>query len=135
MNQKHSIEARLERSLANQVRARRLDRRFDSAVWARIEAQEHATVPAARRVARATSSEGHWMLVTNVIGFTVAALLVVYFGLRMFSPSDIEASMSGISFVPSQQIAELIAGAVSVAAVAVGLMFTPIGRRVRAEFS
>ena len=33
------VEARLERSLRNQVRVPKLDGRFDAAVWARIEAE------------------------------------------------------------------------------------------------
>ena len=37
MNDRQDIESRIDAALATQVRAPRLDRQFDAAVWRRIE--------------------------------------------------------------------------------------------------
>ena len=60
---KLQIEARLERSLRNQVRAPKLDGRFDAAVWARIESEKSAAasvgLPVKSSASRVTSSSAN----------------------------------------------------------------------------
>ncbi len=134
MNTKLHIEANLDRSLANQVKAPRLDRRFDAAVWARIQAAEQrATHPVPDR-ARAPSS-ARWLLVTNVIGVAVAALLVVIFGLQSFAEVSVSLPTPEVSAATSAQIFRIAAQAITLVSVVFGLLFTPLGRRLRAELT
>jgi hypothetical protein len=127
------IEATLHRSLSRQVRVPQLDRRFDAGVWARIEAEERAPLRVSSPVA-AQAGGGRWLLLSNVIGLTVAAVLVVVFGLRMFTGVDVELAVPNFSISQNQQLVESIAWAITAATLGFGLMFTPIGRRLRAEF-
>jgi hypothetical protein len=128
------VEARLHRSLMNQVRVPRLDRSFDAGVWARIEAQEQAQTVAAQPVSRKSAAE-KWLIASNIVGIAVAAVLVLFFGLRMFSGLDMEVSPPDLSVAQSRQFAEITAWAVSIAALAFAAMFTPLGRWLRAEFT
>lgn len=128
-----AIEARLERSLRNQVRVPKLDRRFDAAVWARIEAEEsRATAPAAR-----ASLASRWMMITNAVGVLVTVMLVIYFGLQVFEVGDLAAAVSVPDVSPGlvEKFVDAIRGPVTFLSLAVGLMFTPLGRRLRAEFT
>jgi hypothetical protein len=125
------IEARLHRSLINQVRAPRLDPRFDAGVWARIEAEASARALGPQPVMLKSKAE-QWLVASNVIGLVVAAALVLFFGLRMFS--GIEVSVPNIPAAKSQQIADLVTWVVTIASLVFGLMFTPLGRRLRSEF-
>ena len=126
------IEARLERSLRHQVKARRLPKSFDAAVWARIDA---AAAPA--RAKPAPSS--NWLFLFNVIGVGVALALVAVFGLQ--SLSGVEASVTAnvtlpevaVSATTMDQIVRYAVQAVTVGAVGFGLTFTPLGRRVTRE--
>ena len=129
MNSK-GIEARLERSLRNQVRAPRLDKRFDAAVWARIDAQKS---PAART--RPTASS--WWFVFNGIGIGVAFVLLCVFGLQSLTDLEPHVALPEVAVAPATmaQIVEIAAQAITFAALLFGLMFTPLGRRLRAEFS
>lgn len=127
------IEAALHRSLTRQVRVPQLDRRFDAGVWARIEAEERAPLRVSNPVV-ARAGAGRWLLASNVIGLAVAAVLVVFFGLRMFSGVDVELAVPNISISQNQQLVEIVAWAITAATLGFGLMFTPIGRRLRAEF-
>ena len=134
MNSKtREIEARLHRSLVNQVRVPKLDRRFDAGVWARIEAQEQGQL-GAQPVSHKSGSE-KWLLTSNIAGIAVAAALVVFFGLRMFSGAEVEASLPDFSAAQSQQATQIIAWTVTSVALAVGALFTPVGRWLRAEFT
>jgi hypothetical protein len=128
------VEARLHRSLMNQVRVPRLDRRFDAGVWARIEAQEHAQTLAAQPVSRRSGAE-KWLMTSNVVGIAVAAVLVLFFGLRMFSGVEVEVSLPDLSNAQSHQVAVITAYAVTSAALIFAAMFTPLGRWLRAEFT
>lgn len=127
-----AVEARLHRSLMSQVRVPQLDRRFDAGVWARIEAQEQAQASAAQPVSRKSNSE-RWLLASNIVGIAVAAVLVVFFGLRMFS--SVELSVPEVSTAQGKQIADLVTWVVTAVSLAVGVMFTPVGRWLRAEFT
>jgi hypothetical protein len=127
------IEAKLHRSLSRQVRVPQLDRRFDAGVWARIEAEERAPLRVSSPLA-AGASGARWLMISNVIGLTVAAVLVVVFGLRMFSGADVELAVPHFSIAQNQQLVESMAWAITAVTLGFGLMFTPIGRRLRAEF-
>lgn len=132
---KHDIEARLDRSLASQVRVPKLERRFDAAVWARIEAEERAHRPVVTPAAAPAGDAQRWLLASNVGGFVVAAILVVYFGLRMLG--GVAAAVPMPSFSPEQTDAtmKLVGWGFTVGALAFGVMFTPLGRRLRSEFT
>lgn len=134
MNTRHEIEARLERSLAKQVPVAKLDRRFDAAVWARIETESSAS-----RVAPATarkSAAERWMFASNVIGFTVTALLVLYFGARMFTGIEVELPvMPSLSPDQSSATQGLVEWGIAIGAIAFGVMLTPLGRRLRSQIS
>ena len=132
MTRKLEIEANLDRSLANQVKAPRLDRRFDAGVWARIEAeQQRATHPVPER-AKASSS-ARWLFISNVVAVAVAVLLVAIFGLQSFSEVSVSLPTPEISSTASAQVYEAGGVAIGALALVVGLMLTPIGRRLRAE--
>jgi len=126
------VEARLHRSLMNQVRVPQLNRRFDAGVWARIEAQEQAQTLTAQPVSRRSSAE-KWLMTSNVIGLVVAAALILIFGLRMFS--GIEVSVPNISAAQGKQIADLVTYGVTFVSIVIGLMYTPLGRWLRSEFT
>lgn len=135
---KGEIESRLERSLASQVRVPKLDRRFDAAVWARIEAEERAHARVADPVASPPNSAQRWLLASNVAGFIVAAILVLYFGARMLG--GVEADLAAVpvpSLSPAQTDAtiKLVGWGLTGGAIMFGLMFTPLGRRLRSEFT
>jgi hypothetical protein len=133
MTRKQHIEANLDRSLANQVKAPRLERRFNAAVWARIEAAEQrATQPVA---ARREPKPARWLFISNGIGVAVAVLLVVKFGMESFSGVSVNVPTPELSFVASEQMIKIAAQAISIAAVAFGFMFTPYWRRLRAELT
>jgi hypothetical protein len=125
------IEARLERSLRNQVRAPRLDGRFDAAVWARIES---AKAMAATPALPAKSPASRWLFAINVVGAMVAAALVAMFGLQAFAGIEVNVAMPAVSpgFVESAVTAMI--WPVTIIALGTGLMFTSLGRRLRAEF-
>jgi hypothetical protein len=127
------VEARLHRSLTNQVRVPQLDRRFDAGVWARIEAQEQAqTVPALPGSHRSNSER--WLLASNVLGIAVAAVLVLYFGLRMFSGVDLHSTLTDFSASVDHQAASIITWTVTLASLVCAAMFSPLGRWLRSEF-
>ena len=128
------VEARLHRSLKNQVRVPQLDRRFDAGVWARIEAQEQAQTIATQPVSRRSSSE-KWLMASNIVGIAVATALVLFFGLRKFSGVEVDVSLPELSVAQSHQVAVITAYAVTAAALVFGAMFTPLGRWLRAEFN
>ncbi len=139
------IEARLDRSLVNQIAVPRLDERFDAAVWARIEAAEaKATNPVSAPGAVEASSgalrASRWLAITNSIGITVTLGVVLYFVLRTFGGiempvSDVNLSVPVISDDMVARIVGILGQVLGVVALAFGLSFTSIGRRVRASFS
>jgi hypothetical protein len=132
---KGEIEAKLDRSLARQVRVPKLDRRFDAGVWARIEAEAGAQQVAAVRTARPAALASRWLFASNVVGYIVTALLVVYFGVRMFGSVDIEMPLPSMVSEANALTQPLVTWGFTIAALAVGLMLTPFGRRLRSEFS
>jgi hypothetical protein len=135
MKRKLEIEATLERSLRRQVVAPKLDRRFDTAVWARIDAENARTAnPVSQRVA-APSAWSRWIFISNVVGIGVAVLLIAIFGTQLLAGVDMNVPAPQLSPTTIATLLSLVPQVVSAAALLFGLMFTPIGRRLRAEFS
>lgn len=125
-----NIEARLERSLRAQVKAPRLEKRFDSAVWAKIEAQK-VRAPAAPR------ETTNWLFVINGIGIGVSVVLFCVFGLQTFSGLEPNVTLPEVSVAPAtmEQIMKFGVQAITIGSMVFALMFTSWGRRLRAEFS
>ncbi len=127
MNGKIEIEARLDRSLEHQLEAAPLDRRFNAAVWDRIAEQESR--------ARGTSSKSRsarWLLVSNALGFASSALLVIYFGIKVFGAMSFDVELPRLSSA-SSEIEWLLRWLPAVAALLIGIAFSPLGRRLRSE--
>jgi hypothetical protein len=130
MTHKLDVESRLDRSLHNQLKVPRLDGRFDAAVWARIAAQEQrATNPVQNR------SSARWLFVINIVGVAIAAALVVIFGLQSFTEVSVNLPLPEVSANVGAQILRFATPVVTTAALVFGLLFTPIGRRLRAELT
>src|SRR4051812_19595754 len=140
------IEARLDRSLANQIDVPRLDRRFDAAVWARIEAagqKSKATNPVTADVAGFAPSRAgrasRWLAISNYVGIAVTLAVVLLFVLRTYGgyePSlnlDMNVSMPVVSEDMVTRITAVLGQLLGVVALAFGLSFTSVGRRLRAS--
>jgi hypothetical protein len=124
MNEK-DIEAGLERSLRNQVKAPVLQKRFDAGVWARIDAEQaRATAPAAPRK--------NWLFVLNGIGFGAAFLILVVFGGHWLMQTNVSLPELNVP-ASNDQVIQVALQATTVGCVLFGLMFTPLGRRLRQE--
>ncbi len=132
MNRKTEIEARLDRSLKNQIRAPRLDRRFDAAVWSRIDGAS-AVAPVARA---SRTGAARWLFVSNVVGAIVAIALMGYFGAQVLMGSELSVSLPLPQVPPGffERVVVMMAWPVTGLALAFGLMFTSLGRRLRSEF-
>jgi hypothetical protein len=133
MTRKPDIEARLERSLVNQVKAPKLSRNFDASVWARIEAQT-ATNPVSE-MPRASRS-ARWLMISNSIGVAVALVLIVYFGAQALGPVEVNVpvvSAPEISASMMDQISRVALNVITGASLIFALMFTSLGRRLRSE--
>lgn len=136
------IEARLERSLRNQVRAPRLDHRFDAAVWARIEAQESpATNPGAAPLPARVVQASRWLAISNSVGIAVTLMLVGWFALRglagIESPLNVDVNLA-LPAIPDETVTRITAALgqlLGLAALAFGLSFTSLGRRLRQSLS
>jgi hypothetical protein len=146
MNGKQDIEARLDRSLANQVGVPRLGKQFNAAVWARIAAEEaKAMKPVAARAPSRAVRASRWFAITNTIGVTVTLGIVAYFVLRTYGGIDASALDLGVEVPPVpipamsdamvSQITGVLGQVLGVAALLFGLSLTSIGRRIRASFS
>lgn len=124
------IEARLERSLRHQIKAPRLQKRFDAAVWARIEAET-------KRVPAPPQQSTNWLLVLNGIGVGVALVLIAVFGTQSLSGIEANVAIPAVSMQVAPATMDLIwkyaIQSVTVVAIGFGLMFTPPGRRARQE--
>ena len=133
MKTKSQIEAALERSLRKQVVVPRLDRKFDAGVWARIEAGE-ARAPALQPSANSASAAARWLNMINILGLASVTIFLGVYGWRMFSGMDISESLPEISAATRESILMNGSTIIATLAVAIGLMFTPLGRKLRDEF-
>ena len=131
MKRNLEVEARLERSLQSQVRAPKLDGRFDAAVWARIEsASATAAVPAAR----SRTGASRWLFLSNVIGIVIAIVLVGFFGVQSLTGVEVNVALPQVSPGLVERVVTAIIWPVTAIALALGMMFTSFGRRLRSEF-
>ena len=126
---KQTIEARLERSLRNQIAIPRVERKFNAAVWARIEAQESPAV------AQKPAVGARWLMVSNLVAVAVAIALVLYFAVTSFAGIEAEISLPTVPAIDVEQLVQMSVWPITGLALFVGLMFTPYGRRLRSEFS
>lgn len=139
MNRK-DIEARLDRSLANQIAVQRLDRRFDAGVWARIDATSATATNPGREVREArVSRASRWLAISNAIGISVAIVVAVYFGLRAFGAPVVSGTMPDVAVpVMSEamlvQIAQTLGHVLGGGALLFGFSLTSFGQRIRAAF-
>ena len=133
MKDKSQVEFALERSLRKQVVVPRLDRKFDAGVWARIEAAESRSAAPALQ-APVNAAPARWLYTINILGLATVAIFLCVFGWRMFSGLDISQSLPEISAATRESIVLNGCTVIATVAVAFGLMFTPLGRRVRDEF-
>jgi cytochrome c-type biogenesis protein CcmH/NrfG len=138
MTRKLEIEAALERSLRRKVAAPQLDGRFDAAVWSRIEAEEQRAPKS--RGAAAVPASARWLFISNVIGAAVAFVLIAYFGVQSFGSVEVPTmsvptlSVPAISASAMDQFISVLVWSVTGASLAIALMCTSVGRRLRAEF-
>jgi hypothetical protein len=146
MTGKHDIEARLDRSLRHQIDVPRLDRRFDAAVWARIEAAEApATNPRVPAESTRARNASRWLAISNLTGVLVTLGVVSYFVLRTYggidlsmdlaAPAGLDVAVPMIPDVMVTQVMAVLGQVLGLAAVLFGLSFTSVGRRLRASFS
>jgi len=136
MTNKLEIEATLERSLRAQLKVPRLDGRFDATVWSRIEAEQQRAVKPVRTAVVAPAS-ARWLFVINAIGASVALVLIVYFGVQTLGGVAVSVptvSLPQVSASTVDQVARFAGWIITAASLAFGLMFTSLGRRLRAEF-
>lgn len=125
MSDRQDTHAGLDAALAEQVRAPRLDRQFDAAVWRRIE--ETAKQPA-RAEAAPARVEGavQWLRAGNAAAVLVAVVLGGYFGLQELGGAiapELLAEPARDSGLPWMSPA---AWAITVCALAFGLKFTAL---------
>jgi hypothetical protein len=136
------IEARLDRSLQNQVRAPSLDRRFDAAVWARIAREESTARVAVEAVPSRAVRASRWLTLVNTLGIAVTLGVALYFALGSFGGMEtpplkvgLNVPMPMISDDTAERIVTVLGQALGAAALILGLSLTSFGRRVRASFS
>ena len=129
MNRKNirEIESQLERSLRSQVRAPKLDGRFDAAVWGRIENSAVPAGSAPRKMPR-------WLLVSNIFGVVVAIALIAIVGGEAMSSVEVSVELPQVAPGFVARVVDLLAWPVTAAALLYGVMFTGIGRRLRSDF-
>jgi hypothetical protein len=132
MNHRHDIEARIDAALAAQVRAPRLDRQFDAAVWRRIEAEQLQSARPSGAPARERSA-ARWLRACNAAGVVVAVVLLAYFGLQLEGGMAARA-LTGASWELPESWVAPASWTITACALAFGLRFTPLGRWVRAAF-
>jgi len=147
MNKFSKIEARLDRSLERQIRAPRLDGKFDAAVWSRIEAQQSPVSSLSLPEARRALPAARWLFVSNLIGGVIAASLLVMFGMQFLGGAaavvDVPVSLPALSdwtlaSLSEQTKTQLLSGAgyvITLAVLGFAVSLTSFGRRLRANLS
>lgn len=146
MNSQHDVEVRLERSLRHQVAVPSLGKKFDAGVWARIEAEQaRAANPLAALEPSREERATRWLAISNSIGIAVTLIVVAVFTWRAFGGVDtaatLEAAVPTLPTFPGMTkdaVGPWIVGfgqMLGIAALAFGLSFTSLGRRIRASLS
>jgi len=135
MNRKTEIESTLDRSLRAQVKVPVLDRKFDAAVWARIEAEESRQASAAVPVPAAVARTARWLQILNVVGLSSVAIFASFYGAQMLASADFAMSMPEFSAAAIEQFTMTMSMGAAGASLIFGLLFTPWGRRLRDELS
>jgi hypothetical protein len=132
-NKSDEIESRLDRSLRNQVRAPKLDGRFDAGVWDRIGKSAATT---ANSSGMTPSKAPRWLLASNIIGIAVAIALVAIVTGRAFTGVDLNVEIPAVTVSPGlvDQLIAVIGWPIAAIALLFGLKSTALGRRLRAEF-
>ncbi len=130
MNDRQNIESRIDAALATQVRAPRLDRQFDAAVWRRIEAEANQPARSEAQPSRTGSAAAHWLRAGNAAGLLVAVVLLGYYGIQQFGGSiapELAAgpTESGLPWMSPS------GWAITIGALAFGLGFTGLGKWLR----
>lgn len=134
MNHGQDIDSRIDASLAAHVRAPRLDRQFDAAVWRRIEAGQRRSPRPSAAPARSRSAV-RWLQACNIAGVLVALGLLAYFGVQLGggAASQVLGGAALALKLPESWVAAA-SWAITACALAFGLRFTPLGRWMRAAF-
>ena len=140
MTRKHDIEARLDRALEKQIAVPPLDGRFDAAVWARIDAERaRSTNPGLPLALAHTSRVSRWLSISNALGIAVAVALALYFGAQMLNGFEMNISVDiplpALPAVDETRVMTTGGYIVGLAAIAFGLAFTSLGRRVRSSLT
>lgn len=134
------IEARLDRSLRNQIRAPQLDQHFDAAVWARIDAARANTPVSRAQISARAARASRWLLVSNALGLAATLSVALFFAIRAFGGIDPPSLGLGTS-VPIPELSEetvnrtlaVLGQVLGIVAILFGLSFTSPGRRLRAS--
>jgi hypothetical protein len=127
MNDRQDIDAGIDAALAAQVRAPRLDRQFDAAVWRRIAVVADQPARSAGAPARRDSAI-HWLRAGNVAGLLVAVVLAGYYGFQQFGSSIAPEVLVGPAVESGLPWMSPMAWVVTVCALAFGLKFTAVGK-------
>jgi hypothetical protein len=141
MSGRKDIEARLDRSLRNQIELPKLGKAFNAAVWARIEAEERTATNPGAAPSRALLAS-RWFAIVNSVGIAATLVVAIYFALGSFGGVEPPTVNLGVH-VPMPEISEgtvtkslaVLGQLIGGVALLFGLSFTSIGRRLRASFS
>jgi len=127
------IEDALERSLRKQVIVPKLDHKFDAGVWARIESEESRSASMVRSPVIVAPKMARWLFLVNILGLGTIGVFLCVFGAQMLAGSNLEAFLPQLSVVTSESFLMNASTVIANVAVIFGLMFTPLGRRLREE--
>ena|SRR5690349_12286347 len=136
------IEARLDRSLRNQIQAPQLDGGFDAAVWARIAKEDaKAAAGAPEAVPSRAIRASRWLAISNALGIATTLGIALFFAMRALSgigPAfdlDVNLPLPALDEATVAHTLGILGQVLGYAALAFGLSFTSFGRRLRASFS
>src|SRR5262245_31668342 len=133
MKSNPEIEAVLERSLRKQVKVRQLDESFDSAVWARIAAEEAKSAAPVPARSATGSRAGRWLSIVNAVGIASVAVVLCVFLFQWLAGVQVDTTIPDFSPQISDQSASQWSTGIAGAALLFGFLYTPWGRRLRDE--
>ena len=82
----------------------------------------------------AKSAASRWLFAINLAGALVAVALVVMFGSQAFSGAEVNVALPQVSQGFVERAVMAMIWPVTILALGFGMMFTSLGRRLRAEF-